>query len=268
MRPSRRDVLLGLAGALAAPRLARAMGPGSSEVHVAELDLGAGTISRPDAWKVLVAEVESTTSVECDAAPARVSPSSAELFRHPMSVLLGTGAFSLPDDTGLEQLQRYLSYGGFLLVDDTTGADRSGFDASVRRLCEALFPTHPLSPLPRDHSIYRSFFLIDRPVGRLAREVYLEGITLGGVAEGAQGHAHVPLVYCRNDLSGALDRAPDGRFRNACTPGGENQRREALKLAINLVIYGLTSDYKKDQAHVKALIEEGRLMFDSPEAAE
>jgi hypothetical protein len=46
---------------------------------------------------------------------------------------------------------------------------------------------------------------------------------------------------------------------NPCVPGGESQRREAIKLGINLVLYALTSNYKKDQAHVRQLMKEGRL---------
>ena len=98
--------------------------------------------------------------------------------------------------------------------------------------------------------------MIDRPYGRVDRQRWLEGVTLDGV-EGKGGWT--PLVYCRNDLSGALDRAPSGRERNACTPGGDTQRREAVKLGINLVLYCITTDYKKDQAHVKKLIEQHRL---------
>ena len=40
---------------------------------------------------------------------------------------------------------------------------------------------------------------------------------------------------------------------------GEDQRREAVKLGINLVLYSLTSNYKHDQAHVAELMREGRL---------
>jgi hypothetical protein len=68
-----------------------------------------------------------------------------------------------------------------------------------------------------------------------------------------------PLVYCRNDLSGALERNADGRHTAACVPGGENQRREAIKLGINLVMYSLTANYKRDQAHVKELMRLRRL---------
>ena len=62
-----------------------------------------------------------------------------------------------------------------------------------------------------------------------------------------------------NDLSGALDRFEDGRSRYTVIPDGEYQRREAVKLSINMIMYALTSNYKHDQAHVKELIEDGRL---------
>ena len=45
----------------------------------------------------------------------------------------------------------------------------------------------------------------------------------------------------------------------ACVPGGATQRREALKLGINLLMYSLTANYKKDQAHVRQLMKDGRL---------
>jgi hypothetical protein len=41
--------------------------------------------------------------------------------------------------------------------------------------------------------------------------------------------------------------------------GGEAQRREAIKLGINLAMYALTSNYKHDIAHVVELMREGRL---------
>jgi hypothetical protein len=231
------------------PRSARAFGIGSS-VDIAEIDLGTGTRSRPDAWKRLLYEVVHTTSVVCEPRSVRLGPDDPELFEHPFAVLLGDGEFSLPSDTGLEQLGRFLAYGGFLFIDESSGGEHSAFDERARELCGMLFPTRPLAPLPTDHPIFRSFFLLDRPCGRLARYAYIEGITVG---------SFTPVVYFRNDLSGALDRGSDGRNRNPCVPGGETQRREAVKLGINLVLYSLTTNYKQDQAHVRQLILEGRL---------
>lgn len=247
-RPSRRAFLAGLAASFAAPR-ALAFGD-SSLLDIAELDLGKGTLSRPNGWRRLLYELRQTTSVECRTAPVRLSPEDPELFEHPFAVLIGDGAFAEPSETAVEQLSRYLAYGGFLFVDDTTGRDDSPFDASVRALVQRLFPTRPLGRLPADHSIYRSFFLLRRPLGRIDRYGWLEGVTVGDLA---------PLVYCRNDLSGALDRGDDGRPAHAVVPGGESQRREAVKLGINLVMYSLTANYKKDQAHVRELMRQNRL---------
>lgn len=245
----RRDLLAALGATAALPGRALAFGD-RTEVDIAELQLGPGTLTRPNAWKRLLYEVVQTTSVECEPRAVQVAPDDPELFAHPFSVVVGDGAFPVVGDKALEQLSRYLAYGGFLVFDDTTGAERNPFDSRVRELVKRLFPTRPLSPLPADHSIYRSFFLIDRPLGRVDTLPFLEGVTVGNLT---------PVVLMRNDLSGALDRGDDGRPRHSVVPGGEQQRREAIKLGINLVMYALTANYKRDQAHVNQLMREGRL---------
>lgn len=237
------------AAGLLAPRRVRALGD-ASRLDVAELDLGGAALARPDAWIRLLYEVEQTTSVACVPRVVRLRPEDPALFDHPFGVLSGNGDLGTLEDAAAACLARYLQYGGFLLVDDATGVADSAFDRSVRRLCARLFPTRPLAPLPSDHAVYRSFFLVRRPVGRVDVVPWLEGITLGEMT---------PLVYSRNDLSGALDRGPDGRDRLAVEPGGTPQRREAVKLGINLVVYALTSDYKKDATHVRELLREGRI---------
>lgn len=251
MSPTRRTLLAGLAGTAGtlATRPALALGD-TTRVDIAELDLGPGSTSRPNAWALLLHEVKKTTSVECTPRATQVTPESAELFEHPFAVLLGDGPFAPLTDKAVQQLAQFLAYGGFLFVDDTTGSDSSGFDRSIRRLMERLFPTRPLSPLPADHSVMRAFFLLHRVPGRVDRHPYLEGVTVGNLC---------PVVYCRNDISGALDRADDGQWQHACVPGGELQRREAKKVGINLLMYALTANYKNDQAHVKQLMEEDRL---------
>ena len=254
--PTRRALLRSAAAAAAAaaattalPRAARALGPGS-QLRICELVLEQGTATRPEAWKRLLFEVIQSTSVECDPTPVALSPEDPALFAHPFSVLIGTGSLPELSDRAVEQLVRYLSYGGFLLVDDASGSPDGAFNRSLRALTTRLFPTRPLSPLPGDHSIFRSFFLLDRPVGRTAEASALQGITIGPTS---------PLVLCADDLSGALDRGPDGRDRYPVTPGGDWQRREALKLGVNLVLYALTSNYQHDTAHVLELMREGSL---------
>lgn len=247
---NRRTFLAALSALSAVGLAPRALAFGdTSDVDIAELDIP-GTVSRPNAWKRLLYDVVNTTSVACKTDVPRIAPDDIELFDHPFAVIAGAERFDLPSSEGLQQLSRYLSYGGFLLFDDTSGAETSGFDASVRELCAAIFPTRPLSPIPADHSVFRAFFLLDRPLGRVDLHSFLEGVTVGNVA---------PVLYCRNDLSGALERGADGRHVRPVVPGGEQQRREALKLGINLVMYSLTANYKRDQVHVRQLLMERRL---------
>lgn len=250
---TRRALLAGLSGVplagLVRSRAAWAFGE-TTQVDIAELDLGDGTLSRPNAWKRLLYDLTQSTSVECASTSLTVRPEDAAMFEHPFCVLLGKGAFAPVSEAAIEQLSQFLAYGGFLWIDDTTGSEASGFDDSVRRLCGRLFPTRPLAPLPGDHSVMRSFFLLDRVPGRIDRQPYLEGVTVGNLC---------PVVYSRNDVSGALDRADDGSYLYPCVPDGERQRREAIKVGINVMMYALTANYKNDQAHIRQLMLDRRL---------
>jgi len=246
---SRRRLLQAMGALGVVPATAWALGS-ASQLDVAELQVDGVSLHRPEAWQRLLFEVIQTTSVEANPSVTAVPPQDPALFSHPFTVLIGSDALSGLDASAIEQLRRFVSYGGFLLFDDASGSRDGPFARSVRELCRELFPTRPLAPLPGDHSIYRAFFLLDRPVGRVVVSEVLEGVTLGPVT---------PIVYCPNDLSGALHRGPDGRDRFPVAPGGEWQRREALKLGVNLVMYSLTSNYKHDQAHVVELMRDGKL---------
>lgn len=251
---SRRHLLgLGL-GATLLPRRAFALGE-LSEVDIAEIMLPTGTLSTPDAWSGLLFELIQTTSVEAVPRSVQVAPDDPALFQHPIAVLSGSGPLPLISDRAVEQLSRYLTYGGFLIASDATGMLDSPFDQSLRELVRRIFPNRQLQVLRSDHSVYRSFFLLNKPAGRVANHRYLEGVEVGTMH---------PMVYSRDDLAGALDRNPDGTYRNACSPDGELQRREAVKTAINLIMYALTSNYKQDQAHAKELMRRRQLGWGEP----
>ncbi len=247
---NRRQLLAAGAAGLLTPGAAFALGD-ASKVDVCEVVMERGTVSRPSAWRRMLYKIESVSSVEVSDRVVQIAPEDPELFNHPFAVICGSGELPEFTEEQVQQLARYISYGGFLFIDDTSGQQQSNpFDSSVRRMLERLFPTRPLHPLDADHSLYRSFFFIHHPVGRVNTHRSLEGIQLGEIW---------PVVYCRNDLSGALEVGSDGLPRYPVIPQGEAQRREAFKLSVNLVLYALTSNYKKDQAHVDELIREGRL---------
>ena len=245
---TRRSFMTALTAATLGPSTAWGFGS-RGRFHVAELELPGASLHRPQAWERMLHEIIQATSVEADAKVVRVSPEDQSLFEHPFAVMVGQRSIPEVSDEAVHQLRRFISYGGFLLFDDASGTGTGAYAESVRRLTQRIFPTRPLSPLPGDHAVYRSFFLLDTPVGRTRGTGVLEGVQLGPTT---------PLVFCPCDLSGALDRSADGRNKLPLA-GGELQRREATKLAINLALYALTSNYKHDIAHVVELMREGRL---------
>jgi hypothetical protein len=237
------------AGTLLLPSSALALGE-ASEVDIAEIMLASGTTSNPGAWEGLLFGLMQTTSVEAVPRAVQVAPDDPALFVHPIAVLSGSGSLPELSSRALEQLARYLSYGGFLLINDESGTSESAFDASVRSLVRQLLPNRRLEVLRAEHSVYRSFFLLDAPAGRVAIHRFLEGVPSGSMH---------PLLYSQDDLVGALKRRPDGTWEQSCSPGEERQRREAVKTAINILMYALTSNYKQDQAHVRELMRANRL---------
>lgn len=264
MTTTRRALLRGLAGAatLVVSGDARAFG-GPSRLDIGEWTLPSGTTSRPSAWRYLLSELERTTSVVCEPRAVTVDPSTPALAEHPFAVLLVEDVLPTLDDAVIDKLSAFLAYGGFLFIDDTTGGQRKDVDESVRALVARLFPTRPLSMLPADHSLHRAFFLLqDGTPGRVAVTRWMEAVTVqsGTIRSDSEADNSLsPLVYGRNDLSGALVRSVTGQPMLPCSPGGEAQRNTALKVGINLVMYALTANYKKDQAHVRQLILDRRL---------
>jgi hypothetical protein len=247
----RRDFLVAAAGALGAsalPRFAFAMGP-ASLFSIARIDYGGDWNPRPNAARRMMAEVAKATSVETTDAPEDLSFDDVRLFDHPFLYVAGTGDFPVLSAKARDNLSRFLRYGGFMLVDNASGDPEGGFDRGFRREIAQLIPESKLEKLDDDHSIYRSFFLINRVCGRVADRGYLEGIAIGD---------WTPVVYMADDLGGALERDPFGNYRFDCTPGGEEQRSWATRLAVNLVLYALTVNYKKDQIHVEAILRRRR----------
>src|SRR4029079_17443834 len=77
--------------------------------------------------------------------------------------------------------------------------------------------------------------------------------------EGVERDRRLAVVYTQNDLGGALARAGFGRWEHEVVPGGDDQREEAFRLAINLVMYALCLDYKTEQAHIDYILPTRRL---------
>lgn len=252
MALSRRELLAAAGGTalLLASRRARAIGE-SSLFRIGQLQLGEGWNPRPSGLRRLTRELDKRTSIAVDLDPRTVRPDDPSLHETPFLYLAGDREFALPPPAQIEALRRFLTFGGFLLIDSAEGSPDGAFDGSVRQLIDAIYPSpsRGLQIVPREHVVFKSFYLLERPLGRVALSPSLEGILRDD---------RMQVAYIKNDLGGAWARDDFGNWEYQCEPGGERQRELAFRMGVNLVMYALCLDYKEDQVHVDFIMRRRR----------
>jgi len=205
---------------------------------------------RPNALRRLAWEIVRRTSVATASDPAEIRLGDPNLFRYPFLVLSGDRRFALPPEADIVRLRRHITYGGFLLIDSAEGRAGGGFDESVRRLLAQTLPGELPIRIPETHVLWKSFYVLRDAPGRIIATPILEGV---------ERDRRLAVVYTQNDLGGALARDGFGRWEHEVVPGGDDQREEAFRLAINLVMYALCLDYKTEQAHIDYILRTRRL---------
>lgn len=246
LAPGLAAVCLGLAIAPASA-LAQPAGQGHAVgggVRLAWLRVGSG----PDPTSSLVAwaqELRLRTSVEMAAEPIGVRPEDPAMFQYPLLYWSGDRVPARLSDGAVLNLRQHLSTGGMLIIDNAGRTEASAaFDAFVRKELARIIP-QSLQRVPPAHVLFRSFYRLAHPVGRRADSHDIEGVRVGN---------HFAVLYTRDDLGGALARLPLGGYALTVVPGGEMQREQAFRLAVNVVLYALCLDYKDDHTHVMHLL--------------
>lgn len=216
------------------------------KVAIAQIVYAGRWNPRPTATRRLAWELAKRTSIEAALDPVEVRlGDEAALDRHPLLYLAGDTALPTFDDAEVARLRRHLSRGAFLVIDGADPRPGGGFDQSVRALVARLYPREPLQRIEGDHVIYKSFYLLKAPVGRVAAVPYLEGVIHDG---------RLVIVYSQNDMGGAWARDNFGQWEHEVLPGGDGQRELAFRLGVNLAMYALCLDYKTDQVHVPFIL--------------
>jgi hypothetical protein len=205
---------------------------------------------RPDGLSRLSWEIARRTSIETAPVVKAIALADPELFRYPFAVVSSDQGFPAPAENEIAQLRRYLSYGGFLFIDDASASRGGPFEQSARQLVSAIVPGAQLGRVPREHVLYKSFYLLDGPAGRVASTPDLEGLELGG---------RLAVLYSGNDLIGAFARDSLGTWEFEVTPGGELQREKSIRLGVNIAMYALCLDYKEDQVHIPFIMKRRRI---------
>ncbi len=206
------------------------------------------------------------TSVE-PAAPVGVDLEMDELAVYPLLYWPVTPDQPIPSAEAYVKLNDYLRTGGMILFD-TRDANVAGFGASSpngRKLQRLAAPLDipPIEPIPDDHVLTRTFYLLqDFPGRHSGRPVWVEAAPPD--AEQVEGMPFrnlndnvTPVVIGGNDWAAAW--AMDSRGNPLYPVGrgfsGERQRELAYRFGVNLVMHVLTGNYKSDQVHVPALLD-------------
>lgn len=169
-----------------------------------------------DAFLAAVAE-DSTVNVARRFRSVKLSAD--ELFAFPFAIMTGEGAFRL---TGAERerLKKYLEGGGFLLA--SAGCSSQAWDAAFRKEIEAVFPDLKLTPLAKDHAVFKTVY--DVPdLKTKGAEAKLLGLELNG---------KTVLVYSADGLNDS------GAMPDCCCCGG-NEITNARQVNANILAYAL-----------------------------
>lgn len=201
---------------------------------------------RPGALRRLAFEIGLRTSIATLPQEKVLPLDSPELFYHPFLYLAGTDPLPALSSGEVENLRRYLTFGGFLLCDD---AGDGRFAASCERELGRILPGRTVGRIPSSHVLFKSFYLVAQPAGRTLSRPYLTGVVEGG---------RLAAVISSNDLGGAWARDELGSWQYEVVPGGETQREIAFRLGINLAMYSMCTDYKDDQVHLPFIMKRRR----------
>ena len=117
----------------------------------------------------------------------------------------------------------------------------------------------PLEPVPEDHVLTKSFYLMRTFPGRWDGGVMWVEAEPENEADRAERSRRTDgvssIVITSNDLAAAWALDSANRPIYPVVPGGEVQREMAFRTGVNLVMYALTGNYKADQVHLPALLE-------------
>jgi hypothetical protein len=200
-------------------------------------------------------------------APVGLDPAKDELAFYPIIYWPVSATAPMPSAAAINRIDAYMRDGGTVLFDtrdqfDGVGSnDNGGTSANSARLREILanLDIPPLEPVPSDHVLTKSFYLLSSFPGRYAGgPLWIEArqdnrsanAKSAGAADGVS-----PILITSNDFAGAWAVDEGGQPLLPTIPPDETQREYAYRSGVNIMMYMLTGNYKTDQVHVPALLE-------------
>jgi hypothetical protein len=197
--------------------------------------------------------------------PAGVDISRDELSFYPLIYWPIDPAAPMPSQAAIARVDAYMQQGGTVLFDTrdqfANGIGADSTSPATERLRDILgnLNVPPLEPVPSDHVLTKSFFILPEFPGRFAGSpLWVEASLDASNAENRPvrtGDGVSPIMITANDFAGAWAVDENGDPLLPTVPADPMQRIYALRAGVNIMMYMLTGNYKSDQVHVPILLE-------------
>jgi hypothetical protein len=201
--------------------------------------------------------------------PIGLDPARDELAFFPLIYWPISPSAPKPSQAALEKIDSYMKRGGTVLFDTRDAVDappgpggemRGPGMVALRSILSSL-DLPELEPVPHDHVLTKTFFLLRDFPGRFTSgQLWVEALPAENEDEepnrpARAGDGVSSILITSNDLAGAWALRPDGQPMLPLVPGEARQREFAFRAGVNVVMYALTGNYKADQVHIPALLE-------------
>ncbi|TXR47448.1 DUF4159 domain-containing protein [Phyllobacterium endophyticum] len=198
--------------------------------------------------------------------PIGVNPATDDLAFYPLIYWPVDPAARMPAPEAIAKIDAYMQQGGTVLFD-TRDQDAAAvsFDNSTtpanQRLRDILSGLNipPLEPVPSDHVLTKSFYILQDFPGRYRGSPLWVQASQPAEPRADRpvraGDGVTPIMITGNDFAGAWAANAEGSPLYPTIPNDPMQRVYAYRAGINIVMYMLTGNYKSDQVHVPDLLQ-------------
>jgi hypothetical protein len=201
--------------------------------------------------------------------PVGLDPARDELAFYPLIYWPVVPGAAKPSREALERIDSYMKQGGTVLFDTRDavevpagpGSEARGPGMLALRGILAGLDIPELEPVPRDHVLTKTFYLLKDFPGRFASgRLWVEATQTENdddttTRPARAGDGVSSIIITSNDLAGAWALRPDGQAMLPLVSNEPRQREFAFRAGVNIVMYTLTGNYKADQVHIPALLE-------------
>lgn len=201
--------------------------------------------------------------------PIGLDPARDELAFYPLIYWPIVPSAPKPSREALEHIDAYMKQGGTVLFDTRdaveappgVGGTTRGPGMQALRAILSSLDIPELEPVPRDHVLTKTFYLLKDFPGRFSTgQLWVEASATANEDEPASRPARAgdgvsSIIITSNDFAGAWAMRQDGQAMLPLVSSEPRQREFAFRSGVNIVMYTLTGNYKADQVHVPALLE-------------